>query len=304
MNLLMKKSKQMQYRIIILGVTMIFVIALSACAKSSAPNTITDNHGLAYSNDGKEVWIPAHHGIIVYREGTWTYAPGDKNDYMGFSMTDDGFYSSGHPAPGSDLPNPLGIIKSSDKGKTIETLALGGGEDFHGLAVGYSTHTLFAFNSKPNEKMASPGFYSSTDGAKTWKPGALKGISGQPVLLAAHPADPKSVSIGTNQGIFVSQDFGNTFDKLTLENRVSALSYATDGSLIVGTLDGKLLKQTGEQWTEIAISVKSEDDIITFVAQSPNNPDDLVVATEQLNIWMSNDQGTTWELIVNEGKLQ
>jgi photosystem II stability/assembly factor-like uncharacterized protein len=152
--------------------------------------------------------------------------------------------------------------------------------------------------------MPAPGLYSSTDGAKTWKPGALKGISDQPVVLAAHPDDPKTVSIGTDQGLFVSQDFGNTFIELSLESRVSALSYNTEGSLMVGTLDGKLLKQTGEQWTEIAISDKSEDDIITYVAQSPKNPNDWVVATEQLNIWLSKDQGVTWELIVNEGKLK
>jgi photosystem II stability/assembly factor-like uncharacterized protein len=115
--------------------------------------------------------------------------------------------------------------------------------------------------------MPAPGLYSSTDGAKTWKPGALKGISDQPVVLAAHPDDPKTVSIGTDQGLFVSQDFGNTFIELSLESRVSALSYNTEGSLMVGTLDGKLLKQTGEQWTEIAISDKSEDDIITYVPE-------------------------------------
>lgn len=300
----------MNFKMIIFTVIVTLASVLSACSNSnsnsnsSVPSKLMHIHGLAYSNDGKEVWIPAHHGIIVYREGKWSNAPGDNHDYMGFSMADDGFYSSGHPAPGSDLSNPLGIIKSSDKGKTIETLALGGEQDFHGLVVGYRTHALYVFNSEPNAKMASSGLYSSTDGAKTWKSGALEGISGQPVVLAAHPDDQDTVSIGTDQGVFVSHNFGNSFVKQSLEYGVSALSYDTEGSLVVGTSNGKLLKQNGERWTEIAISDKKDDDIISYISLSPNNPNDWVAATEKLNLWLSEDQGVTWELIVNEGKLQ
>lgn len=291
-------------RKMLISLTLVLSIGLAGCSREEKPESLAHIHGLSYSNDGKEVWIPAHYGIIVYREGNWSYAPGDNHDYMGFSMADDGFYSSGHPAPQSDLPNPLGIVKSNDNGKTIETLALGGVEDFHGLAVGYRTHSLFVFNSKPNNLMSAPGFYSSTDEGKTWNSAAMKGVSGQPTVMAVHPEEPNTVSIGTNEGVFVSQDLGNNFEKLTLEGDVSALSYDVEGSLIVGTVDGKLQKQTGEQWTEIAIPEKSEDDIVTNIVQSPTNANEWVAATGQLNLWTSNDEGVTWKLIVKEGKLK
>jgi hypothetical protein len=34
-------------------------------------------------------------------DGKWKEAPGEMHDYLGFSMADNGFYSSGHPAPGT-----------------------------------------------------------------------------------------------------------------------------------------------------------------------------------------------------------
>src|SRR3546814_19465798 len=45
-----------------------------------------------------------------------------EHDYMGFATTREAFYSSGHPAAGSNLINPFGLIKSTDAGKTWRQL--------------------------------------------------------------------------------------------------------------------------------------------------------------------------------------
>ncbi|MBX6396423.1 MAG: hypothetical protein IRY98_12110, partial [Alicyclobacillaceae bacterium] len=89
--------------------------------KPDSSITFMHIHGLGYSADGSEVYIPAHNGLAIYRQGKWSYASGYAHDYMGFSMVDSGFYSSGHPAPDSGLKNPLGIVKSSDLGKTSDS---------------------------------------------------------------------------------------------------------------------------------------------------------------------------------------
>ena len=49
--------------------------------------TLTHVHGLAYSADGKQLMVPSHHGLAVYREGKWSKAPGPMHDYMGFAAT-------------------------------------------------------------------------------------------------------------------------------------------------------------------------------------------------------------------------
>ena len=79
--------------------------------------TLTHVHGLSYSADGKQLFVPSHHGLAVYSDGRWSKAPGPQHDYMGFTGSGSALYSSGHPAPGTGLVNPFGLIKSVDGGR-------------------------------------------------------------------------------------------------------------------------------------------------------------------------------------------
>lgn len=88
-------------------------------------------HGLGFSPDGRQLIVPAHDGLRIYREGKWLIPPTPAHDYMGFAATNDGFYSSGHPHPSAGLVNPLGLIKSTDGGQTLTQLDFAGESDFH-----------------------------------------------------------------------------------------------------------------------------------------------------------------------------
>jgi hypothetical protein len=66
--------------------------------------------------------VPAHVGPAVFRGGRWSTAPGAPHDFMGFSGAKNAIYSSGHPAPGTPLRNPLGLMKSTDGGKSWQQL--------------------------------------------------------------------------------------------------------------------------------------------------------------------------------------
>ena len=50
-------------------------------------------------------------------------------------------------------------MKSSDGGNTLEKLAFYGESDFHNLAVGYNTETIYLYNERPNSKLQQ-GFTS------------------------------------------------------------------------------------------------------------------------------------------------
>lgn len=113
---------------------------LSSCSRPKV--TMEHVHGLGFSSDGKQIILPAHNGLVSYSEGKWQNLDAPKHDYMGFHAVDHGFYSSGHPEPGSKLKNPLGIVKSSDFGKTLTILGLEGESDFHAMAVGYKNHAI------------------------------------------------------------------------------------------------------------------------------------------------------------------
>src|SRR2546423_10862068 len=106
--------------------TVLCVASLLAAGSAIAEDsvTLTHVHGLAYSPDGKRLMVPSHHGLAVYESGQWSKAPGPEHDYMGFSTTANYVYSSGHPAPGSGLVNPFGLLCSRDGGKTWQKLGL------------------------------------------------------------------------------------------------------------------------------------------------------------------------------------
>ncbi|MGH2537487.1 MAG: hypothetical protein ACRDHL_08850, partial [Candidatus Promineifilaceae bacterium] len=94
-------------------------------------------HGLGFSADGRQLFVPAHDGLRLFSNGQWQIPDAAGHDYMGYAPADDGFYSSGHPHPSSGLVNPLGLVKSNDGGQTLTRLGFEGESDFHLMGVGY-----------------------------------------------------------------------------------------------------------------------------------------------------------------------
>lgn len=260
-------------------------------------------HGLGYSPDGSEVMIPAHNGLAVFKEGKWSVAQVPAHDYMGFTMVDNGFYSSGHPAPDSDLKNPLGIVKSTDHGKTLEKLGLYGETDFHVMGVGYHNHTIYVYNEKPNSKM-DQGLYVSNDDAKTWKKSDMQGVIGDLSVIAVHPTKNNVVAIGTSNGLFISEDAGNTFKSIETGTQITSLFYTyDDDQLLVGGWDGKAsivysLKQSKKEQLNLPSIGK---DSVAYMASNPKNPKEMMIATLKKSIYVSNDGGKQWILLIDNG---
>ena len=82
---------------------LVYMLGLYLCIPIHAAPSLTLHHihGLSYSADGKQLYIPMHHGARHLNGSQWSSkAPGPEHDYMGFAVTREFFYSSGHPAPG------------------------------------------------------------------------------------------------------------------------------------------------------------------------------------------------------------
>lgn len=277
----------------------------SNAANNASRVTFTHVHGLGFSNDGQKILVPSHDGLRVFNGGKWHVPEGQKNDYMGFSMVDDGFYSSGHPEKGSNLKNPLGVVKSTDGGKNLQTLALLGESDFHNMDVGYFSHAIYVFNPGANSEMDKPGIYYSTDNAKTWKRSALNGVVSQLSSLAVHQKKENVIALGTKNGIYLSEDFGNNVNKALSQLPVTAVTFGNEGNLWVGSLQGEasLLRynlKTGKYQT-IDVPVE-KDDVITYIAQSPQNPQKVAITTSNKDIYLTQDGGSNWKQIADDGK--
>ncbi|MFC5647958.1 F510_1955 family glycosylhydrolase [Paenibacillus solisilvae] len=298
-------------KMMMLALALVLSIGIAACSEKvieeqgglpHVDSAFLHIHGLGYSADGKRLLIPVHNGLSIYTNGMWSEGSGEKHDYMGFAAADNGFYSSGHPAPGSPYKNPLGLIKSTNDGKTITVLALEGEVDLHGMTVGYRTHTLYVLNPQPNSKMKQAGLYVSQDEGQTWTNSTLSGIHGQITSIAAHLTEKSVVIVGTTVGVYFSKDNGQTFTTLDTDHPVSALAFMDSGEALVATSgpDPSLVKVDVETKQTVTIKTPNKDRI-AFIAQSPASPKELAIATEQKDVYISTDRGVTWRQIANKG---
>jgi photosystem II stability/assembly factor-like uncharacterized protein len=225
---------------------------------------------------------------------------------MGFAVTRESFYSSGHPAPGAPLKNPLGLIKSQDAGQTWEQLGLSGEADFHLLATSYHTNAVYVFNASPNSRLPQTGLYSTTDDGKQWRLAKGIGLVGSPASLAVHPTQANRVAVGTRSGVYLSEDFGEHFQPLAEIPQVLAVVFTFDEQhLWCSSFDGKpaLLRiqwQTGQR-QPVALPAMDQD-TVTYIAQNPVKTQEWAIATYKRDVYVSGDNGKTWKQIARQGE--
>ncbi|SFP97549.1 F510_1955 family glycosylhydrolase [Salibacterium halotolerans] len=265
-------------------------------------------HGLAFTEDGKKAYTPAHDGLRVFEDGIWERVEGPRHDYMGFTMTADGFYSSGHPSMQTDYNNPLGIIKSTDEGKSIEVLGLEGEVDFHLMAAGYRSGAIYVINPQSNSRMEDMGLYMTTNEAKDWEKGEMDGISGKIIAIAAHPEEKSTVAVSTEKGVFLSHDAGETFDPVLEGVSVSALTFDHNGKMLAAEGMGEemslqVIDSSGDTQQIPGPDVK-EEDAIQYIAQNPESSKTMMVTTMERDIFYTEDNGESWTKTVEEGQSQ
>lgn len=257
-------------------------------------------HGLAFSADGRQLIAPAHSGLRIYEDGAW-HTPGvPAHDYMGFAPAEDGFYSSGHPAPGS-LTNPLGLVKSTDGGATLKNLGFVGESDFHTMGVGYRSHAIYLVNPAPNGTIQA-GPYYSLDRGKTWQPFAGRGVSAAPYAIAVHPDEPGTLALPTDAGLVQSTDYGATFTLVGQAEPITAAVYALDGKrLLFGSKTLMALNLTSGEAAPLKAPELGAEDVFTYIATSPTATETLAVATLERDVFLSLDGGATWDQIADNG---
>ncbi|MCM3758494.1 sialidase [Sporosarcina aquimarina] len=299
----------------LLGMLLGGLLILSACSnkdESFSYEKVTNPevnhiHGTGYSNEGAEFFIASHAGLYAYGKDGWKESNREKNDYMGFLPTEDGFFASGHPAVNSDLKNPFGLMKSTDKGATFEQLAFYGEIDFHYLGAGYNSNAVYVFNETPTADLKT-GLNYTLDEGQSWTASKMDGFSATTLSnLAVHPSSEEILAIGSQEGLFVSTDYGATFKKL---NDATSVTYVTLTEY--GGYYSTINKQEEPVLQKFTVGETEESDIplpeevrspVQFIATSPENPEELVVTTFDNSIYKTSDAGATWNQLANAGKL-
>lgn len=261
-------------------------------------------HGLGFSGDGAGLYVPSHDGLKVFEKGVWSEAAAEPHDYMGFVMVDDGFYSSGHPGPGSSLKNPFGVVKTTDMGQTLEMLDLYQEVDFHGMAVGYNSHAIYVINPQPNSRMDEVGLYYSTDDTRTWTKSEMTGLQGPIFSIAVHPTNEAIVALGTSKGVFLSNDFGETFESVS-DFPTTAVTFSAAGDLVAGSVSDEVTLTIFDSETNepqlISIPELNEENTIGYIAVNPQDEKQITFTTVEKDMHMTKDSGGNWNQIAEKG---
>ena len=104
----------------------------SSPAMGSGQSIGTISHIHSVRAFGDQVILGTHEGLFRYVDQKTVQSMGPENfDIMGLAVFGKKLYASGHPGPGSKLPEPVGLLLSTDSGKTWKKLGLQGEVDFH-----------------------------------------------------------------------------------------------------------------------------------------------------------------------------
>jgi hypothetical protein len=235
-------------------------------------------HGLTVDGDTGQVLLATHEGLFDVTKQPATKI-GTSNDLMGFTAGQDQgiYYASGHPGPGSDLPNPLGLLRSTDGGKTWEKLSREGESDFHALTTAKSG--IVAFDGK---------LRTSADG-KSWKTVDIPFV---PAALAGHPASDTLLAT-TRDGLQRSTDGGATWSLNSAAPVIQFAAFASPGEAVGVEPDGTVhtSSDAGETWTRQG-GIEGEVHAIATVKGADGKP--WIWAATSDGIVVSTDGGTTF----------
>lgn len=267
-------------------------LVLTGCSSATmqagpAPSTAEDLghvHGMSVDAVSSKISLATHGGLYDVTASTPTKISAETIDLMGFTATaePDTFYASGHPGSDSYLPNPVGLIQSTDAGKTWQTLSRAGQSDFHALTV--SGNSLVAFD---GQLRTSPDGVTWTTAATTFTPAVLAGSPASTVVLAT-----------TQEGLQRSTDSGSTWDlvpnspiiqyvaiaKYADKAPTEAVGVAPDGRVFLSTDNGLTWVATGK--------VTGQVEAITALEADPGLPSIWVSTTAGVQV--SNDGGKTF----------
>ncbi|MEJ1923076.1 F510_1955 family glycosylhydrolase [Microbacterium sp. KHB019] len=199
----------------------------------SAPR-IDHIHGIAADPRGDDLFVATHNGIFTLAlDGTISGPVGGHDfDAMGFTVSDDSLFASGHPGENTPAelgaPN-LGIIRSDDYGNSWSPIALNGTTDFHVLTAG-PDDVLYGIPSSQVDLL------TSTDGGNTWTERA-------PLGAADLAVTESGVYAAAEEGVLVSTDGGDSFTPIDAAPVLYALEVRTDGTLLGAGTDGVLWSQ-------------------------------------------------------------
>lgn len=199
------------------------------------PRPMGHIHGVGRDPLSGDVVLATHGGLFRV-DPTGPTPVGPVVDLMGFAIAADGSYlASGHPGTETDLPEPVGLIRSTDGGDTWTPVSRSGQSDFHGLTAGSGLVAGF------------DGTLRVSEDGRSW---TERSIPSAPHVLAAAP-DGSRLLATTQSGLLSTVDGGRSWESLDTPELLMAVSWADDETVVGVGVSGRLVlsEDSGATWS-------------------------------------------------------
>lgn len=273
------------------------VVAVAGCGATAPPAPAVPDtgesgvghvHGVELNPADGGLYAATHHGVFRLDPHGPVRVSQNRQDTMGFTVVGpDQFLAGGHPGAGEPGPAHLGLIASSDGGRTWGPVALTGRADFHALSA--SGATVYGFDG------VTAAVLRSDDGGRHWRRGTSTAVSD----LDADPDNPMRVLAASRDGLIESLDGGITFTAfaarpprgLVLIDHISYVGGSDRDPALVGVdAAGTVLSFGADGW-QISGSLPGPPTAFTVIA-----PDRYSAAIGS-QVFASEDAGRSWVLV-------
>jgi hypothetical protein len=243
-------------------------------------------HGLGINPADGSLFIATHTGL-------WRTAPGQAKaervsdqaqDTMGFTVIGpDRFLGSGHPdeaqARDRGLPPLLGLIESTDAGKSWRPISLLGEADFHVLRS--KGNRVYGFDAT-NERLMF-----SRDAGRTW----TQRMPPSPFFdMAVNPSNLSHLVASAERGLWESVNEGRAWEPAG--EGTGLLAWPAPGRLylVTGAGEARVSPNAGKRWSTVG-DIGGQP-----AALMAKTPRELYVALHDGTIKRSTDGGRTWSV--------
>ncbi len=236
-------------------------------------------HGIAENPGDGQVYLATHTGVYRIERGGPTLIANRYQDTMGFTIAGpDEFLASGHPALDEDTPNPLGLIRSTDRAESWESLAFSGEQDFH--AIDASSSLIYAYG--------SDGRLMRSSNLETWTT-----VLRAPLIdFTLDPRQPDELLATSDSGLLLRIDAKDPQpQELASAPRMAYIDRTMTSEIVGVDGTGRIFMSTdgANSWTQLA-NVNGAPEALSVRA------DTWYVATEK-GVFSSADEGASWQTL-------
>jgi len=297
-------------RLPVLALVLGLALAGAAAGQREEAPPMHHVHGLAFdAADPEALLVATHTGLVRLRSGAPAEWIGeDRFDLMGFTAhpTEAALlFASGHPdvrTYARDHVANLGLLVSSDGGRSWRSVTLRDHADFHALAWSPAEGgRLYGWSVS-----GQAGLYRIA--TRDWSVERLPAPGLEDVLaLAASPDAAGPVLAGTPEGLRISRDGGATWRNIAGLTRQAVTAVAYDQAdvkvVYAAVLRGRGVlmrsQDAGATWRRAGLETERDAAIVALAAGRGGQ---LAAATTSGDVLRSRDGGKSWTKVVERGR--